>query len=106
MLEQITLLVIVLFFIGIVCYTLFQKREKKIDLLQIIMDQDGELSFMRFASFVCLWLFVWMVKRSYGLPEIEVNIELILIVGALTFFPKLFQKFIEKYSDSKIKDEI
>lgn len=102
MLEQITFLVIVLFFIGMVCYTLFQKREKKIDLLQIIMDKHGDLSFMRFASFVCLWLFVWMVKRSIGMEATEVNIELILIVGALTFFPKLFQKFIEKYSEKKL----
>ena len=93
MIEQIATLLIVLALIWIV---IFQKREKKLDFMQFFMDDKSNLSFMRFGSFVCLWLFVYMVKRSIGAET--VNIEIILMVGAAAFFPKLLQKFVEKYT--------
>ena len=93
--DSIAILLIVLIFGYIV---LFQKREKKLDLMTLFMNGTDQISWMRFASFVCLWLFVWMVKRSVGLPTENVNMELIVIVGVATFAPKLLQKFIEKYT--------
>ena len=100
MLENLIILILVLFFIWVV---LFQKRGDKrgIDLMKMFTGDDGNMSFMRFASFICLWLFVWIVKRSVGVPVEEVNLELIVIVGGLAFFPKLIQKFVEKYANKK-----
>ena len=94
-LDSVAILLIVVIFGYIV---LFQKREKKLDLMTLFMNGTDQISFMRFASFVCLWLFVWMVKRSVGLEATEVNMELIVIVGVATFAPKLLLKFIEKYT--------
>ena len=91
--DSVVILLIVLIFGYVV---LFQRREKRLDLMAIFMDDKKEMSFIRFASFVCLWLFVWMVKRSIG-AEI-VNLELIVTVAGATFAPKLIQKFIEKYT--------
>lgn len=91
MIGQIALLICVLVLAWVI---LFQKRETKFDILQILVER-GKPSYTRFGSIVCLGLFVWIVKRSIGLPFEQVNIELILIVGILAFFPKLLQKIVE-----------
>ena len=91
-LNQVALLILVLFFV---------LKMWKIDLAEIFKDNKGKLSFIRFESTVALGLMVWVVKRSIGVEVSEVKLELIVILGILAFFPKLFQKMVEKYAGKK-----
>ncbi len=96
MIGQITQLVIVLFIMIMAIYY-------KVNIFEILMDENRKLSSGRVGMMICVWLFVWTVKRSIDIPLDNVNMALILMVGLLAFFPKLAQKVIEKYLSNNKK---
>jgi uncharacterized membrane protein len=86
-----------------IVYFLYDILKHKFSFYEMLSDNRGNISSMRFMSFMCFWLFVWMV--IHGVLTNTFNFDIVLIVGCLAFFPKLFQKYVEAYLERGQKKE-
>lgn len=59
--------------------------------MNLFKDDKGNWSLMRFQSFSCYILFVYLCIWKTS----EVSFDILALIGLLAFFPKMIQKFAE-----------
>lgn len=64
---------------------------RKFSVMTLFEEHPGEMSMMRFLSFLCFFDLSWYLLNNPA-PDSEV----VAVLGILSFFPKLLQKWIEK----------